>query len=259
MPEAIHEGHRQRMRERFLKSGAESFADHELLEFLLYYCIKRRDTNKIAHKMLNEFGTLPMLLDADPRDVARRCNVSESVALFLSALPEVIKRYYCKKWDRKTTVNNHEDAGQIALSLLAFEQYECFYIICLDNQNRVITSSLLSEGTLNEAMVYPRFVVECALRYKASAVILTHNHPGGNLNPSFSDIEATRKIVRALNLIDISVFDHIIVADNKYVSFRANNYFRNHIKEAGEPRKYLKRNYAENMAAEDKKEEEPEF
>ncbi len=227
MKENLHSGHRQRMRERYLAQGGEGFADHELLELLLFSCIPMRDTNELAHKLLKEFGSLPMLIEAEPRDVINRCGISEATAVFISAQNALIKSCMKQKWEKRTFIGSSQRAGEFAVSLLSQMNYERFYIICLDSRHRFIKAVLIAEGTVQEAVVYPRLVVEAALRHQASSVILTHNHPGGSLKPSLNDMNTTVKIVKAMNLIDISVVDHIIVADNQYFSFAENNMIHN--------------------------------
>lgn len=219
MKENVHKGHRQRVRKRYLSEGAESFADHELLELLLFSCIPMKDTNELAHSLLKEFGSLSMLIEAVPEDIVKRCGVSLNTAIFLSAQSELIRRALQGKWEKRPVLNSSQRAGEFAVDLLSQLTTERFYVISLDTRNRFIYSSIVSEGTVREAVVYPRLVVEAALRHQASAVILAHNHPSGSLRPSFQDIELTTKIEKAFDLIDISVVDHIIVAENKYFSF----------------------------------------
>lgn len=227
----LHLGHRQRMRERCKNFGTASLANHELIEMLLYYCIPMKDTNAIAHKILNDFGSIPMILEADSHDIERRCGLSENSALFFGLVAELIKRNNSEKWLPRTVINSSSLAGEFAVSLLSYERNECFYVICLDSQNRLISSVLLSEGTVSEAYIYPRNVVEAALRYKARSIILTHNHPGGDKKPSMEDIMFTKKIVSVMNSINIYVFDHIIVADNDYISLADKGLLINRIDE----------------------------
>lgn len=231
MTENLHEGHRKRLKERFKNEGAKAFDDHQLLELLLFYCIPRRDTNEIAHRIIKEFGSLSMLFSSRPEDIVEKTNITENAAIFLAIQSEVVRRANSGKWNkRETKISSSNDAGEYAVSLLAYENYENFYVISLDSQKRLINSNLVSEGSVDEAFIYPRIVVECALRNKASSVILAHNHPGGKLKPSFQDLESTSKITKALNMIDIEVLDHIIVADNKYFSFADNGLIKNCIK-----------------------------
>jgi DNA repair protein RadC len=128
------------------------------------------------------------------------------------------RRYLKQKWGSRPVLNTSTIAGNYAVSLFAGRVYECFYVICLDSQNRVNHAALVHEGTINEAPVYPRIIVETALRHRANSVILAHNHPGGSLKPSNADIDVTRKIYQAMRPIAISVVDHIIVAGDRYIS-----------------------------------------
>lgn len=219
MAKNIHSGHRERVRERFMEEGLDSFKDHEILELLLYYCVRQRDTNALAHKMLKEYGTLHDLLEAHPRDIARRCKVSLNTATLISLCVPLARRYMNGKWGERPVLNSSFKAGEYAMTLFAGRIYEAFFAICLDSQNRVNHAALVHEGTINEAPVYPRLIVETALRHKASSVILAHNHPGGSLKPSVADIEVTKKIYAALKSISINVVDHIIVAGQNYTSF----------------------------------------
>lgn len=219
MSENLHAGHRDRVRERFMEEGLDAFKDHEILELLLYYCVRQKDTNELAHRMLEEYGTLHDLLEAHPRDIARRCRVSIRTATLISLCVPLARRYMNRKWGDRPVINSSSKAGEYARSLFAGRIYEAFFAICLDSQNRVNHAALVHEGTINEAPVYPRLIVETALRHKANSVILAHNHPGGSLKPSVADIEVTRKIVAALKPISIHVVDHIIIAGERYTSF----------------------------------------
>lgn len=222
MGENLHEGHRQRVRARFLAEGLDAFEDHQVLELLLFYSIPIRDTNELAHRLIKEFGSLANVLEADPRELCRIPGVKENTAVLLSLLPQLARRYFKGKWGGKPELNSSSKAGEYAVSLFVGRSYEAFYIVCLDAQNRVNYAALVQEGTINEAAVYPRLVVEAALRHQANCVILAHNHPGGTLRPSEADIQVTKKIVAALGSIGVHVADHIIVAGEGYYSFAEN-------------------------------------
>jgi len=222
----LHEGHRQRVKARLLSEGLDAFEDHQVLELLLFYCFPMKDTNETAHVMLKEFGSLAGLFEADPEEISTRCKVSKNTAIFVSLIPSLARRYFKAKWGDKPLLNSSTKAGEFVVSLLAGRTYEVFYCICLDSQNRVNYSALINEGTINEAAVYPRLVVEAALRHKATSVILAHNHPGGGLQPSKADIDLTLKIKEALKVISISMVDHIIAAGDKYVSFAEKDLLR---------------------------------
>lgn len=226
MDKKLHDGHRQRVKTRYLAEGLDYFEDHQVLEMLLFYCIPMKDTNELAHKMIMEFGSLAGLLETNPKDISKRCCVSDNTAILLSLIPSLSRRYFKGKWGDKPILNSYSKAGEYAVSLFTGRTYEAFYAICLDTQNRVNYSALINEGTIDEAPVYPRLIVEVALRHQACSVILAHNHPGGSLQPSGADIEVTKTITTALNSISISVFDHIIVAGDQYISFVEKGYIR---------------------------------
>jgi len=219
MSENLHEEHRKRVRARYLKEGLDGFEDHQVLELLLFYSIPRRDTNELAHRMIEKFGNLPTLFEADPADIQKRCGVSEKTAILISLIPSLARRYFKEKWGEKPVITSSFKAGNYAITLFTGRTYEVFYVLCLDSQNRVNYAALVHEGTINEAPVYPRLIVETALRHQANSVILAHNHPGGSLQPSKADIDVTKKIIAALEPISIKVMDHIIVAGDKYFSF----------------------------------------
>lgn len=214
----LHVGHRQRVRDRYLSEGLDAFKDHEVLELLLFYCMPKRDTNPVAHAMLQEYGSLSGLFEADPRDIERRCGLSLATAILLTMAGPLTRRYLKQRWGERPILGTSARAGEFAVSLFAGRPYEVFYVICLDAQNRVNHAALVHEGTLNEAPVYPRLIVEAALRHKANSVILSHNHPGGSLAASGPDLDVTRRIRSALTPISIPVVDHIIVAGERYAS-----------------------------------------
>ena len=219
MTSNVHQGHRLRVKERFLNEGLDSFSDHQILELLLFYCIPMKDTNNLSHALIQEFGTLDKLLEANPKDISQRCKVSENTSILISMIPQLTRRYLKLKSGEKPMLNSSSKAGDYAVALLTGRVYEGFYVICLDSQNRVNHAELVHEGTINEAPVYPRLIVETALRHRANSIILAHNHPGGTLQPSLADVEITKKIIIALEPISIKVIDHIIVAGDSYYSF----------------------------------------
>lgn len=216
----LHEGHRQRVKERYLKEGLDSFQDHQVLELLLFYCITYKDTNELAHELLNKYGSLAAVFEADPKDLAETPGIGYNSAVLLSLIPSLTRIYFRNKWGEKPVLDSTCKAGEYAVSLFSGKTYEVFYAICLDSQNKVNYAALVQEGTINETPVYPRLVVEAALRHQANSVILAHNHPGGSLTPSKADMDVTARIVNALEAISIKVQDHIIVAGNRYLSFK---------------------------------------
>jgi len=215
----LHIGHRKREKERYLKEGLESFHDHEVLELLLFFAIPYKDTNNLAHELLQKYGALSGVLEADYHDLLHMRGIGENAATLLSLLPAVCRRYQIDKYGDRVLLTTTEELGNYVTNLFIGYNYEVFYLICLDTQNRVINAARIHEGTINEVAVYPRIVVETAIRNKAKSVIMAHNHPGGSLRPTASDMELTGKIVDVLRDISIPVIDHIIVSNGKYFSF----------------------------------------
>ena len=217
----IHSGHRERLRTRFLREGLDGFEDHQVLELLLFEVIPRHDTNPVAHLLIERFGSFSSVLEADPKDLASVGGIGPKAAAFLSMLPDVTRRYF---YDRvrhaRKTLNTSEAAAEYLVPLMAGRPEEVFYLICLDSRLRVLYPALISEGTVKDALVHPRHVVEAAIRHKAASAILAHNHPAGTVRPSGHDHAITKRLVQALGAIHIQVVDHIIVAGEQIYSFQ---------------------------------------
>ena len=217
-----HKGHRQRVKNRVIKEGIDSFEDHQILELLLFYCVPMKDTNELAHQLISHYGSLSGVFDADPKDLCDKAGVTENIAILLSLIPALARRYQQGKFKEKAVLNSTTKAGEYTMALFTGRLNEAFYVICLDSQNKVNQATLLHEGTINEAPVYPRLIVETALRHQAASIILAHNHPGGSQRPSQADLDVTRRIRQATEAIAIPVVDHIIVAGDGYYSFAEN-------------------------------------
>ncbi len=216
----LHKGHRGRLKSRFLAEGLDSFEDHQVLELLLFQVIPRLDTNPIAHRLMHRFGSLSAVLEADPGDLSSVEGVGSSAAAFLSLIPHVTRRYFQDRVkNSRRPLNSAESAAEYLIPLMAGRSEEVFYLICLDSQLKILYPALISEGTVKDALVHPRLVVESAVRHKASSVILAHNHPSGSIKPSTHDHKLTRNLVHALGGININVVDHIIVAGDRIYSF----------------------------------------
>jgi len=217
--ENLHQGHRARVKKAYIQHGIDHFEDHQVLELLLFYCYPRKDTKIIARQLINAFGSLHNLMEANPKDIMEKCGVSENVAVLISLTPHLAQRYLKSRWKEKTILNNAEKVGNYAKSIFVGKKYECFYLICLNTQHGLLGSEMVHEGTIDSVAIFPRNLVEICLRYNATYAILAHNHPGGSLIPSKEDVKVTEDIKKALKLIDIEVLDHIIVAGEEYFSF----------------------------------------
>lgn len=210
-----------RIKERAMEyiMGKKDLNSRDFLELLLTYAAPKADSTALCESLLAKFGSISSVFEADFKDLQTIKGVSGNIAMLISLMPALARNYMTDKWGEKPVLNSSAKAGDYATSLFTGRTYEAFYVICLDSQNRVNFADLTHEGTINEAPVYPRLVVESALRHQANSVILCHNHPGGSLQPSTADIEVTKRIVTALDAIGIKVADHIIVAGDKYTSF----------------------------------------
>ena len=213
----IHDGHREKMRRRFQETGLEGFADHEALELLLYYAIPRRDTNELAHRLLTRYGSLSALLQAPIEDLRRVEGVGESAAVLLKLVPAFVYKAQ-RSAGQETVLNSTEKAGRYLLSCFAGERNEVIYQLCLDRKGKLLACKRLSEGGSAAAELNIRRLVENALLSSASAVILSHNHPSGIALPSREDYTTTRRVQEALATIGVELLEHIIVAEDDYVS-----------------------------------------
>ena len=213
----IHDGHREKMRRRFQETGLEGFADHEALELLLYYAIPRRDTNELAHRLLTRYGSLSALLQAPIEDLRRVEGVGESAAVLLKLVPAFVYKAQ-RSAGQETVLNSTEKAGRYLLTCFAGERNEVIYQLCLDRKGKLLARKRLSEGGSAAAELNIRHLVENALISSASAVILSHNHPSGIALPSREDYATTQQAQDALRTIGVELLDHIIVAEDDYVS-----------------------------------------
>lgn len=216
------EGHRKRLRQRFERSGLEGFHDHEVLELLLSYAIPRRDVKPIAKDLLAHFGSLAAALDASLASLQERDGMGPHAAVLLCVIPRLLDRYHQDRWKENPSFNSTQKAASYLFSLLGTQRNEAFYLLALNSQNTLIASEEIQRGSVNRTAVFPRLVVEATLKHRATAVILAHNHPGGDPTPSDADRELTRKLKRILNDLEIQVHDHIIIAGPHHFSFAEN-------------------------------------
>ena len=216
----LHSGHRARMRQRFLENGLKGFADHEVLEMLLYAVIPRSNTNPIAHSLLDRFGSLSAVLSAKPEALMQIEGIGEQSAVFLSLVGQLPQRLSQNAFGVKPVLDKIGEAKQYCIALMQGRQTEGVYVICLDAQHQVIRAVLAQEGTIDQTPLYPRQVIEIALHHNAHSILLAHNHPSGSLHPSLADQQATENIRVALSAISIPLLDHIIVGNQEAVSLR---------------------------------------
>ena len=220
----VHDGHREKMRARFLAGGLEGFAPHEALELLLYYAIPRRDTNPIAHALMERYGSLSAVLNAPVEDLKKVEGIGESAAVLIHMVAQLSRKASLADAARETILNSSQQAGQYLLTLFAGKKRETVYQLCLDQKGKLLACKRLGEGGVSAAVLDIRQVVENAILTSASAVILSHNHPSGIALPSREDYAVTDRAKAALETIGVALTDHIIVADGDYVSMADSGY-----------------------------------
>ena len=220
----IHEGHRAKMRQRFLVSGLEGFADHEALELLLFYAIPRQDTNPIAHRLMERYGSLSAVLAAPIEDLKKVQGIGESAAILLKAAGQIGNKARMADAEQNRPLTSVEAVGAYLLDRFAGETHEIVYQLCLDRKGKLLACKRLSDGGAASATIDVRKVVENAILTSASTVILAHPHPSGVALPSDEDCAATTGVQRALGTIGVTLVDHIIVADDDFVSMAQSGY-----------------------------------
>lgn len=214
--------HRKRLREKFLKAGAEGLHDYELLELLLTYAIPRVDVKPASKALMKRFGTLNALLDASQSELESVNGVGAASAILIRLVKELFAAYFEERMQQKDVLSSPGAVVDFARVKLAGLPHEAFMVIYLNVKNRVIDHEVLQEGTVDRAIVYPRQIIKSAIDHHAAGLILSHNHPSGDPQPSQEDKHLTRAVVEAARTVEIRVLDHIIVGKNGYFSFQEN-------------------------------------
>lgn len=222
---SIHDGHRQRLRERFLREGLDNFDELQVLELLLFYCVPRQDTNPIAHALLERFGSLAQVLEADPAELRKVPGIGDNAATFLALVMSASRYYQVNKASSAVILPTIEQCGKYLLHRFHGRRNETVFLLCLDAKCKVLCCPMIGEGGVNSAGVPIRRVVEAALGANATTVVLAHNHPSGIALPSMEDIVTTRRMAMALDAVGILLEDHVVVADRDYVSLFQSGYY----------------------------------
>ncbi len=219
-----HQGHWERLRERFSKGGLSGFHDYEILELLLTYIFRRGNPKPTAKELLNNFGNnLASVLDAPVEELCKIKGIGKEAATLISFIPQLFEAYQKSRWDLQESICSTESAVSYLRAHLGTQRNEVFCVLALDSQNRLIAIEQVQQGSVNRTAVFPRLVAEVSLKHRATAVILAHNHPGGSPTPSGADRQLTKKLKIMLTDLDIVVHDHIIVAgQDQYYSFAEN-------------------------------------
>ncbi|MFH1156845.1 MAG: DNA repair protein RadC [Pseudomonadota bacterium] len=211
------DGHRRRLREKFLESGLSGFHDYEVIELLLTLNTPRRDCKESAKELLRRFKTLQGVLEAAPGELTRISGVGPANIFGLKLVREVAERYQKKRLMVRDSIRNSGDLLVYLNQSIAHRTKEVFAGIFLDARNRVLAADILFEGSLTASSVYPREVIVRALEHRAASVMFAHNHPSGDALPSAEDISVTKRLVFALRHVGIVVHEHMIIGrDSSY-------------------------------------------
>lgn len=223
---SIHNGHRQRLKDRFRAEGLDHFSERHALELLLFYAIPQRDTAPLAQELLDRFGSLPQVMEAPIQELEKVPGVGANVSTLL-ALSTAFGRYYMvKRTSNAAILNTTELCGNYLLQHFRGRRNETVFLLCLDAKCKLLSCKEVGEGSVNSANIPIRRVVELALAVNATTVVLAHNHPSGIAVPSDEDVLTTRRLAVALDAVEICLADHIVVADDDYVSMLQSGLYR---------------------------------
>lgn len=221
----LHQGHRSRLRKRLVSTKFRDVDDYQIVEYLLQMTIRRKDTNEIAHKLIDSFGSLANVCDADIEDIMSVDGVSVTTATFLHSIPFIFRNYEISKLAPKSNISCPQDLFNHLGHCIFHLPHEEFYIICLDAGNNVINHRLISNGGMSQVSIQIKDIIRYVMSVNAYKVILLHNHPTSDEEPSIEDIETTKKLFVNLKLNGILLDDHIIVNyQKKYYSFAHNGW-----------------------------------
>lgn len=222
----VHKDHRQRVKSRFLKTGLQGMHDHEILELLLIYAIPRRDVNPIAHELVARFGSLSGVLEASVQELQQTSGVGENAAVLLHLCLELFRSYDIDRRERamkSPCLTSTQLIGEYMKPYFTGLREELLMLVCVDHKGSVVYTGELGRGSVGSVSASVRTIVEIAMRHHAHGVILGHNHPHGNALPSQQDIALTEMIRKGLRTVEIKLLDHVIYAEDDYVSFCESN------------------------------------
>lgn len=217
-----HIGHRRRLRTRFLKNGPQALADYELLEMILFAAIPRADTKPLAKRLLSHFGNFAKVVHASPAELTKVDGMGDAAIASIKIIHAAAEKMLKAEASQGKVIQSWTALLDYCRVSMGHKKIEEFRVLFLNHKNVLISDEVQQSGTINHAPVYPREVVKRALDLGASSIILAHNHPSGDPNPSRDDVEITKKIAQAAASLGINVHDHLIIAGNKYYSFKSN-------------------------------------
>lgn len=217
-PGGVHAGHRQRVKERFLNESLEKFDPHQVMEMLLFFGIPMKDTNELAHAVLDEFGSIYKAMEASFADLRKIPGITDNAATLICFSGQLAKRYWMDRCDIGKIMSDSSKIGELVKYRLAGERDECVLLVSMDNRRKLLNCTRIAKGSVNSADINIRLALRQALQDNATQVAIAHNHPNGHAYPSSADIRTTQLFAKALAVADIHLVDHIIVSEDDYIS-----------------------------------------
>ncbi len=215
-----HAGHRERLMKRYENAGLSGMHDYEIVELILTFVIPRKDTKTIAKELIKQYKSVNAICNARPEDLQKVSGMGRKSALFLSLFREVTAYCLCERFEKQSAISRRKDVEEYLRYHFGMRKDEFVAVLFLDNGNRVIATEEIVSGTVNQCVVYPRVIIEKALKHGAAALIMAHNHPGGSSCASESDWQITERLHAAGKIIDILLLDHILIVRDKVISLR---------------------------------------
>lgn len=222
---SVHSGHRQRVKDRYLKVGLDNFEEYQILELLLFYCLPRVDTNEIAHRLIKQFGSLAKVMDAPLAELEKVDGIGYNAAVFLKLVKDAGRSYLLSSVSKSITLRTIDDCVDYLVPFFDGRVNEAVYLLCLDANCNVLNCEMIEEGDVNFTAAPIRKIVNTAISSNATSVVLAHNHPGSVAIPSPEDIQTTMTVATALAAVGITLNDHIIVAARDGVSLAQSGYY----------------------------------
>jgi DNA repair protein RadC len=214
----LHVGHRKKMKKRFLNEGLDLMEDHNILELLLFYAISQKDTNPLAHELIDRFGSFSGVLDADMRALCDVPGISEHTATFLKIIPAAARKYFTEKTSQPDKIyDSVGKIGEFLVSKFVGSNVEEVYILLFDNRYALVDMKKIATGSVSSVDIPQRQLIELALSSKAAMAVIAHNHPSGLAIPSQEDTMVTESLRASLGMVDVELIEHIIVAGAQYV------------------------------------------
>lgn len=224
--ENIHKGHRDRVKKKFLADGfTDATPDHEILELMLFYSVPQKDTNELAHRLLDHFGSYSNIFEAEPKELMAVKGISEHSAALIKMFIPVIRRYNERKTERRIKLESFESFAEYVKGLYVGETVEVVRLFLFNNKKELLAKEIIATGDFTKVNINSRKIIEVALKYGATYAILAHNHPQGFAVLSLQDRKATTAIRDALRCVDVRLCDHVIIGNNQSYSMRCDTEF----------------------------------